>query len=482
MIPFANFEPDRIKYAGQSSVNVSNCLPVADGWGPLPDLTVISEALADTCVGAWSVRKQDGSYRLIAGTRSALYQLDATDFSWDDISGASAPFDVPVGDKWSATLFGRFLILANINDDIQYLEVDTGTTFAVLPGSPPRARYVATVGEYVAIGYLDGYPNRYMQSGLGDAGFWTVGQRGCDYQDFANGEEIMSIMGGERGAIIAHRQAFTSVALTAGGDYSFTTALVNQSRGVIAPLSVVPIGPGQFLYYSQDGFFSGVEGSPIGSERVDRWFYDRIDTLYVPEIRGFADPFRKIAWWQAQEPTGVKFLLGYNWQLNRWCFADNNVSEMCIMATPGVTWDGVEVLFDTWDDADIPWDSALLTGGALRFAAFDTSNRLGFFTGAPRAASIDTADIQLTPGRRSWLAEARVVTDSPTFTLRAITSDYHGGTRTVGNAVTPFSRTGICHFRSSALMHALRMEIPASVDWKHASGIDGLVVAPEGTA
>ncbi|KRA00239.1 hypothetical protein ASD64_01300 [Mesorhizobium sp. Root157] len=479
MIRFANFEPDRTKYALDASTWLVNALPVKDGWGPLPDLIPLTQALPAKSLGGWSVRKQDGSYRIFAATETAIYELDGTDYSWNDVSGSSAPYAVPVGDRWSATKFGQLLILCNLGGPQQYIDIDAGLTFADLPGSPPWSRYVATVGEYVGLGFIAGYPNRFMLSGIGDAGFWTLGQRGCDLQDFADGEEIMNIQGGERGAIISQRTAFTEVALTSGGDYSFTTRVVNPSRGVIAPLSVVPIGPGNFVYLAQDGFFMGVEGRPIGAERVDGWFQELADSLYLKETRGFADPFRKIAWFQAQDVTGTKFLLGYNWQLDRWCYADNNVSEMCIMATPGITWDGMEALYPDWDSVDLPWDSALLSGGALRFAAFDADNKLGFFTGLPRACTLTTADVELNPGSRSFLQQARVYTDCTDFTLKAITSDKHGGTRTVGSAVVPYGATGLCHFRSSALLHAFQMDIPAGTDWNHVMGVEP-VARPEG--
>lgn len=480
MIRFPSFEPDRSIYAGDASTSTMNALPNRDGWGPLPDLVPFSLSLGEPCLGAWSVRRQDGTYRIIAGTETALYELNGTDYSWDDISGPSAPYNVPVGDRWSATKHGQRLILTTLGDDQQYLDIDVGLTFDDTPGSPPRARYIATIGEYIALGYLIGFPNRVMLSGVADAFWWTVGERGCDFQDFSQGEEVMGIQGGDRGGIVSHRQAFSEIALTAGGDYSFTTRVINPSRGVVAPLSIVPIGPNDFLYLAQDGFFRGVQGSPIGAERVDGWFNGLVDSQYVTQIRGFPDPFRKIAWWQAQDVTGTKFLLGYNWQLDRWCYADNNVSEMAIMATPGVSWDGFDALFPDWDSADIPWDSALLTGGALRFAAFTSDNRLGFFTGLPRAAKLVMPDIQLTKGQRTFLQEARVVTDCPTFSLKVSTSDKHGGARTTGATITPYGATGVCHFRSSALLHSFEMDIPAGIDWNHVVGLDDIRARPEG--
>jgi len=479
MIPFAPFEPDRTRYAMDAAREQVNAIPVKDGWGPLPDLVPITQALDAPCLGAWSLRKQDGTYRIIAATATDILELDGTDYSWASIAGPSAPYSVPAGDRWSATKYGQKLILCNLGDNPQYIDIDTGTAFADLPGSPPKARYCATIGEYVALGYHDGYPNRFMLSGIGDAGFWTLGERGCDLQDFADGEEIVNIQGGERGAIISHRTAFTEVALTTGGDYSFTTQVLNPSRGVYAPLSVVPIGPGQFVYYARDGFFMNVQGQPIGAERVDMWFQEKADSLYVKDVRGFPDPFRKIAWFQAQQTGGSRFMIGYHWQLDRWCYADFDVGEMCIMATPGITWDGVEALYGDWDDADIPWDSAALSGGALRFAAFTTDNRLGFFTGLPRAASLTTADVQLSAGSRAFVQGARVTTDCTDFTLTAITSDKHGGSRSEGIPVSPYAATGMCHFRSSGLLHALKMDIPQAAAWSHSIGVD-VDYQPEG--
>jgi hypothetical protein len=202
------------------------------------------------------------------------------------------------------------------------------------------------------------------------------------------------------------------------------------------------------------------------------WFQELADSQVLHEIRGYPDPFRKIAWFLAQDVTGTKFLLGYHWQLDRWCYADSNVSEMCIMATPGVTWDGIDALYPNWDSADVPWDSALLSGGALRFAAFTPDNRLGFFTGEPRAARLNTADVQLSAGSRSFLRQARAIADCRDFALTAITSDKHGGTRTEGQPASPYAATGICHFRSSALLHSFRMEIPQGTEWTHAIGIE----------
>lgn len=472
MIVFPAFEPDRSIFNPASSINVVNCVPVADGWGPLPDLTVISTALAAQCLGAVYVRTSAGAYKIFAGTATKLYQYNSATLGWDDVTRlAGGNYAVPSGDKWSFTVFGSNLIAHNIADDIQFINVDSGTNFALLAGSPPKAKYSWIAGEYLVLGNIASFPNRIMTSGIGDATFWTIGQKGCDIQDFPDGEEIMGGKGSQQGAVIFQRTRIRSMTVTTG-DFSFRTDVLNQDRGVISALSIAEIAPGQYFYYSADGFFLGVDGTPIGRERVDKWFDAEIDRSATNEIRAMLDPFQKIVWVQAKRANTTKFLLGYHWGLDRWCYADNNVTEMASLVTPAVTIDGMDLYYATIDDASEPFDSRLFTGGTPTMAVFDSSNRLCYLTGTPRAATLDTADIELNPGMRSFLREARVYTNSPTFTLKAITSDFHGGARTVGSAVIPYSTTATCHFRTPGRIHAFRMEIPEGTDWDHVIGIE----------
>jgi hypothetical protein len=471
--PFGPFEPDRSIYYPGVTTNAVNCLPVADGWGPQPDLVAISDALGAECVGAVYVRTTAGAFRLIAGTATALYELNLTDYSWTVLTRlVGGAYGVPVGDGWCFNIYGTSLIATNITDDPQVLDIDSGVNFAALGGSPPKVKYSCNSGEFLVLLHHAGFPNRVMTSGIGDAGYWTVGQRGCDFQDFPDGEEIMGGIGSEKGAIIFQRSLIRQMVIAQAGDFSFMTQIVNPNRGVVAARSIAQIGPGQFFYYSADGFMLGAEGKPIGAERVDAWFGARVDPQKIGRIRSVADPFEKIVWTQGEEASGSKFFIGYNWQLERWCSSDAMMSEMAVMVTPGISIDGLDDLYASIDDVTEPFDSGLFTGGLPRFAAFDTDHRLGFFTGTARAATIDTADLELNPGFRTLIDPVRVYTDATDFTLRAITSNTHGGARTVGTAKSPNSRSGLAHLRSDARLQAIRVEIPAGASWKHVIGVE----------
>jgi hypothetical protein len=471
LIPFGNFEPDRSVYATGSSANIINCIPIADGWGPLPQIIPSSEALPGACRGAFYVRQTTGGYRIFAGTETALYEFDPDDNGWDDVSRAGDPYSVPTGDEWWFVLFGTFLLCGNLANEMQVIDIDVGTVFADQSGSPPKARYAWVAGSQLVIAHIEDAPNRVMTSGIGDAAYWTPGRRGCDFQDFPDGEEIVGGVGSQGGAVIFQRTKIRSMTMMPG-DVAFRTDILNGDRGVVAPLSIAQTGPGQFVYLSYDGFFANVAGTAIGIERVDRWYLDRIDMTSINQVKAMIDPVNKVVWWQSPAAGAEKFLLGYCWPLDRWCYATATFTNMAALVTAGVTIDGVDDLFDSMDEIDLPYDSAIFTGGIRTLAVFDDQNRMCYFAGTNMEATLETADVQLVPGRRSFVNGARLVGDTVRFQLQALTSSRHGAERVAGTAQEPDFYTGIVPFRADSLFHGFRANIDAGDTWTHVSGVD----------
>lgn len=479
MIPFPPFEPDKSPFNAGASGSVVNVLPVADGWGPMPQLSEVSEALGSECKGAIYVRQADGDFSVIAGTATSLFLLDTTDYSWTDISGTSAPYGVPENDLWSFTVFGTTLIAHTLGDVPQAYDIEAGGTFADLAGSPPVAKYSWVAGDFLVFGYLDGEPDTIQWSALNNATFWTIGERGADKQQFPSGGEIMGGIADERGAIIIQRDAMRYMQFAPSSGYTFTISVANSKRGTIAPNSIAQIGPGQFLYLSEDGFFSGVEGRPIGAERVDRWFFEEIDQTYLPDVQGVADPYQKIVWWQFRRPNGSKYLLGYDWQLDRWCYSTQNVSQMVALTTPGLTWDGLDQLYANIDAATESYDSRLFSGGRPTFGAFTIDNKLAYFTGTARQANLTTAQIEPAPGLRAFVNGGRVITDATGYIVFAATADFHGDDLSFDSAVSPSTRSGQLPLRRSGRLFQFTLIILSGTDWTHASGIR-IDAVPEG--
>lgn len=479
IIPFGNYEPDKSRYSVGSTSVATNVLPVADGWGPMPTLSIYTEALAASPKGLTLVRTSTGGYQTYAGTQTKLYKLDtgSTPNTWTDVTRlVGGDYAVPSTDSWSWVRFRNDLIALNLTDDPQYIDVDSGTEFAALPGSPPKARFGWSAGDFLCFGNNASFPNRVRWAAFSTDREWTLQTRGAGLQDIVRGDEVQGGIGDSNGAIVMQRNQIVAmqkvVNVSAAFDFS---AVLNPYQGTIAPygFAVAGSGSGLLFYPNENGFFKGVEGNPIGAERVDRWFFSSdADRDYLQEIQASVDPYNKIVWFNYRKVGGTRGLLGYNWQLDRWCYSDQNVSYISAITTAGITWDGLDSLYATIDDVDEPYDSRLFAGGRPTLAAFDSSNQLGTFSGQNAAVTLETADVQLKPGRRAFLKGVRLLGDCGTFTMKVGTSEYPGGTVTWSSAVSPHATTGICPFRSAGLFHRFRLEIPAGTSWNVVSGIE----------
>jgi hypothetical protein len=475
MIALPPFEPDKSPFEGSSSANVVNALPVANGWGPMAGLTEISAALPSECRGAVYVRTAAGNYVIIAGTATRLYKLNTTDYSWTDISGPSAPYNVPLQDAWTFTRFGDKLVAHNISNAVQVYDIEAAGNFADLAGSPPKAKYSWVAGDFLVLGYLEGTSGQktVKWSGNNDINFWTIGQKGCDFQELPEGDEVMGGFADQGGFSVIQRAAMQFFTFAPASGFVFTRTVLNPKQGTLAPRSIVSIGPGRFFYLSEDGFFGGVNREPIGAERVDRWFLDQVDQTYLGDVQGSADPFNKIVWWKYRALNGSFYRLGYDWQLDRWCTTDIAVGEMMALATPGITWDGLDALYSKIEDVSDPFDSRLFSGGRPTFATFTTDNKLAYFSGPDLQATIDTAEVEIDGNARTFVNGARVITDAPiaNFTLSDGTMGYHGDTVTWSSANTA-NRAGLVPFRADGRLHKFRLIIAEGAVWSIASAIN----------
>lgn len=200
MIPFLPYEADKGPYSATSTDNVLNVLAILNGWGPMPSLTSVSDSLGAQCRGAAWYRNTAGTYGFIAGTATALFKL-ASDGTWDDVSrtvgGAYALAD---GHMWQFEVFGTNLYATHLNDVLQVLDMDSGTDFAAAAGSPPQAKFIRTIGDFLFLAHLkvgaDTFPKRWHHSQINDPEDWTItGDAGdSDRQDIPDGGDITGII------------------------------------------------------------------------------------------------------------------------------------------------------------------------------------------------------------------------------------------------------------------------------------------------
>lgn len=479
-IPFPLFEPDKSPFLFSAGDNLVNCLPVADGWGPMPAFVDISTALPSECLGAIFIKAPDNTITIFAGTQSDLYKLDTstTPYSWINVSSSAGVYDVPVGDRWGFTEFGNYLIAHNLGGQAQVLDYTSSDKFADLPDAP-IAKHSWVAGDFLVFGYLDGRPNTIQWSGINDHTHWEIGRRGSGVQKFLDGGGISGGVGDQQGATIIFRDKIRRMQFMPQSGFVFVMQDVNTSRGAVAPYSIANISPSNYLYLSEDGFFSGPQGAPIGAERVDRWFFERVDLSRLFDVRSAIDPFNKVVYWRYQNIEGNGALIGYNWQLDRWLYSDVVLQHAAPIVSPGITIDGLDQLFSSIDDINVPFDSRLFSGGRPVFAAFTTENKLAFATGGALPATLRTPLLELTPSKRSFVRGFRFVSDARTFTGRIGNIAFHGDEPTYTNAITPSTRGKTINARVSGRLHNFEVSIPAAENWSVASTIQ-VDQSPEG--
>ena len=193
-------------------------------------------------------------------------------------------------------------------------------------------------------------------------------------------------------------------------------------------------------------------------------------------MQGVADPYNKIVWWRYQTVNGDYRLIGYHWQLGRWCYSTLNVNFLLSLLTPGVTWDGLDNLYATIDDVTPAFDSRLFRGGRPSFAGFNSDNKLGYFTGANLEATVETAVVQQAQGRRAFVNGFRVMTDAPTLTGAVARGDFYGDPL-VWNAAASRNATGLIPARADGRQHRFRITIPAGTNWSILHGVEPQVQA-----
>jgi len=480
IIPFPPFEPDKAPYNSGATASAVNVLPVADGWGPMPALVPLANALPSAPKGSITVRINSATQVTIAGTSSGLYLVN-NDGTLTDVSGASAPYAVPDGDEWSFDVFGTRIIATNLADDVQYYDIGVSTDFADLPGSPPKARFVKVIGDFVVLFQLANDPSGMAWSGINNSQQWVPGEELSDTNTFPDGEELQAISVNGSGATLVFRGGRRTMTFDPSSGYVFTFSPLAKGRGCSAPQSLIDIGGGDFVYLSDTGFYRGAAASPIGAERVDRWIQSVTTDLTRSRVKGVNDPFRKVVMWRYEDATGNGYIVGYSWQLDRWFQSDTIVTGLGVFATSAKTLEDLDAVAGSGGIDALPFslDSAAYGGGPPSFAGFDASFRLGFFTGLPQQATIETGQMEFFPGDRGFVSMVRPITDSAAVTVACGLLDSHDDTPTWTAQQSRNSRSKAVDFRADARLHAFRTIIPANDVWKAASALD-VAVLPSG--
>ena len=478
MLKVAEFAPDLPSLESGVTTYVNNVVPKSLlSYGPLPALVSTGDALTLRCQGAGSFRGRTGTIKNFAGDANDLYEWDGVS-AWGNVTRASGgDYSVQSDDMWDMTQYGNRIIAVNGTDAVQYYDIGTSTDIAALAGSPPVARFCWTALEFVVLGRLASKLNTIQWSAIGDTEGWTVGVDLSDEQEFPDGGRVMGGSAiGTSMTVFCETQIHVGTFVGTGDIWKFRP--ISVDRGCAAEGSIASWqGVNFFLAY--DGFYmvAGESIIPIGTQKVDSYFWNNVNQDYLYRIVAVVDPVRKlyiVAYPSTDSTDGTPdTLLFYNFDIKRWSRASVSLDYLYRARTNvGYTLDNLP--YSNLDTMPISLDSNLLSGSPKEvLAAFYTDKKLAFFNGANLEASVDTIEGQLIPGRKAKVRSIRphVTGGTPTITI--------GGRNRIEDSVTwgsavAMRSSGRCPTpsQSNYRFHRARIIVPSGSTWTDCLGVD----------
>ena len=475
LVSFGEYRPDVTDYDQASTGAVLNALPRGDGYGPCPSLAAYSAALPGPCRGFFKAIKTDGSVAIFAATATKLYQLNATNQTWTDVSKGGGSYSaVSSTDQWQFVQYINYVIAVQANAAPQFFDLTGATAFADLAGSPPQARYAAVVGAFVVLSGLVNNPYRVAWSALGDPTGWTAGVNSSSFQDLPDGGIVRGVAGGEFGNIFQDT-AIRRLVYAPGSPVIFQIERISDDRGLYAPYSLIRSGD-QIFFLGPQGFQQMDPAgypAPIGKEKVNRTFLADLDTGNLQLVIGASDPRNNRVFWAYKSGNGAAGLfdkiIAYDYVLARFAPIVASGEYLGSLSQPGLTLENLDSIAASLD-ALIPSLDSFATSVTPEIAAFDGAHRLGFFRGASLEAQVSTG-AQAQAGRRVFVRGFRPVTDAVGAYGAVGKRERLADAETFG-AENPMDATGSIPARASTRYARAKLRIPAGTTWTFALGVE----------
>ena len=471
-IPFGEWLPAQPTFKNPGCEVADNVIPVPGGYGPFPGLVASGDTISDDVRGSQQFFDNAGNSLILGGTDDSLFIRRTT------VSETSGLTSIGENEAWDFCRFNDFAIAtANANAPQYLTDIDSDNTWSALPGSPPLAKRCARVGDFVMFGSVDSIPNRIQWSAFNNpAGDWTPSRlTQAGFADLASDRgEVQRIVGG-RYALVFQERAISRLSYV-GPPRVWQRDDVTTDRGTIAPFSVVQVGYLTF-YLSQDGFrvTNGSADQPIGTNRVNRWFFETANQADLRDVQGAIDWQNEAIVWAFNQSAsdGYDRLLIYSWAQDRWSSATVSTGWIVASAIDGLSIDDLDAIYGDLDSIPLSIDSDEFKAKDRRLAAFvnsDTTASYETFTGNPLVAQWETGSFQPAPSQRVFVSEVTPLIDPDSWdmTVTLISTDNLNADTTFGPSAV--GRAGFASVRAEGQKMAVRVSKPSGA-WSDAQGV-----------
>lgn len=460
-ILFGPWTPDVAPNLTSNLSVARNIYPAANGYRPIRAFSAATGGgLPSRCQGAGSFVAPQGGASIIAGTQTGLYRAQLS--GWQAIgTGYGGQLD----SRWRFAQFGGLAIATNGADPMVKIDLTLGTT-APLGGSPPKAKNLAVVKDFLVATIINGDVQTLAWSGINNAEQWTFGTNQSDYNIMPSGGAITGIFGGEYGLVL-QRGRITRMTYV-GDNVVFQFDEVSSNVGCVSQNSTAQWGTLGF-FLSDTGFmmWDGSSLKPIGQERIDRYFRARYGHTSLDVMSTAIDPENAIVAWSMGD-----LALLYNWVLDRWTMSDAAWGTIFPGFTRDIALDELTTPYPILDNVPVSLDDPFFKGGDPRFYVVDANNNLGTLTGPVMAAELQGVVTELAPGRDARLRWVRPLSDVESgLTVRVETSQRLGQVATVSSYAT-MQTSGDVPVRDRGRYMSIGLLLASGAPWTYAQGYD----------
>jgi len=472
MIELGQWLPDQPALNSPGVTVAKNAQPAARGYKPFPALSALSQAATERLTNIAATKTAGGTVTIYAGGLSKLWKFTKSTGALSDVS-KSGGYATASTDRFYFTTFGDRLIACNNADAIQSISITSGGNFADLVAGL-SSKFITTVRDFVVSANVTESgtttPYRVRWSAINDATSWTVGTNQADYQDIADAGAVTGLCGGEFGVVFLERAIVRMQYV--GSPLVFQFDRVETARGCEYPGSVVQLGATCF-YIASDGFyaFDGNASRPIGSERVNRWFFENSNAAYRDRITAAVDPLNQIVTWSfpsAQSGGTPDRLIIYNYAIDKWSYAEVTNDFVGALFNASYTLDDLDSISGSLDALGVSLDSSSLKLGKFVFGG-GVDNKIGTFTGSSLEATIETGEANLVDGGQALVTQVTPHTTGGTVTVQVGERARQQDSVSYGAAAS-LNAAGFCPVRSANKFHRVRLNLTG--EWTQAYGVD----------
>jgi hypothetical protein len=465
---FGEWMPDQPSISG-ALVDAKNVVSQALGYGPFPTAATFSAAASENLTTLVAGKTPVNATKLFAAGSTKIFDVSGVG-ALTNVSKTGGYTPNASNDRFRFTQFGNVIIGTNNSDPIQAYTLGTSTAFADLAAGAPRCKFLTVVRDFVVTAFTTEsstvYPARVRWSGINDETTWGSSQvTQADFQDIPDGGQIVGIRGGEFGLVLMEKGISRMSYI--GTPFIFQFDNISRGKGCIAAGSIAQV-QGVTFFLSDDGFYmcDGQNVTPIGSEKVDRWFFSNADESGFDSMSAAIDPVRKLVIWNFKTTFAQRKLVIYNFNTKKWTYGDAGTDFISDASTSATTLEGLDSISASIDALTVSLDSILYMGGKY-FLGGTSGAYVVTYNGANATANIVTGD--LNAGGRSVVTLARPLIDGGSATVSVASRTLLSEQPSFGTAVAADSENRVS-LRSNGNYHQFQV-IPTG-QWKTAVGLD----------